>query len=57
MLWAFAKAKRGDSELFSVIANELMRQTEFELGREGGGQGPKPQGEQCYKYMMLFLLT
>ena len=57
MLWAFAKAKRGDSELFSVIANELMRQTEFELGREGGGQGPKPQGEECYKYMILFLLT
>eukprot|EP00571_Detonula_confervacea_P017812 CAMPEP_0172298486 /NCGR_PEP_ID=MMETSP1058-20130122/1119_1 /TAXON_ID=83371 /ORGANISM="Detonula confervacea, Strain CCMP 353" /LENGTH=1283 /DNA_ID=CAMNT_0013007761 /DNA_START=130 /DNA_END=3978 /DNA_ORIENTATION=- len=41
VLWAFAKAKRGDATLFDNVGNELMRQTESELQR--GGQGPKPQ--------------
>lgn len=44
VLWAFAKAKRADGALFGVVARELMRATEYELGRPGGGQGPKPQG-------------
>ena len=52
VLWAFAKAKRGDDALFSTVARELMRQTEFELEKEGGGQrGPKPQGMCLYVYM------
>ncbi len=42
VLWAFAKAKRGDDALFSNVAAELMRQTGLELDR--GGRGPKPQG-------------
>jgi hypothetical protein len=42
VLWAFAKAKRADDALFSAVAEELMRQTAYEL-KSGGGQGPKPQ--------------
>ncbi|KAL9182955.1 hypothetical protein ACHAXT_004234 [Thalassiosira profunda] len=41
VLWAFAKAKRGDGALFNVVAEELMKQTESEMAR--GGKGPKPQ--------------
>ena len=44
LLWAFAKAGRGDDTLFSIVAQELMRQTsKAELEREGK-RGPKPQG-------------
>ena len=44
LLYAFAKAGRGDDTLFSVVAQELMRQTsKVELEREGK-RGPKPQG-------------
>lgn len=56
VLWAFAKAKRGDDALFSTVARELMRQTEFELEKEGGGQrGPKPQG-MCLCVISLLCL-
>ena len=44
VLWAFAKARRASGALFGVVAGELMRATEYELGSRGGGQGPKPQG-------------
>ncbi len=44
LLYAFAKAGRGDDTLFSIVAQELMRQTsKAELEREGK-RGPKPQG-------------
>jgi len=52
VLWAFAKAKRGDDALFSTVARELMRQTEFELEKGGGQRGPKPQG-MCYYVMAI----
>jgi hypothetical protein len=41
VLWAYAKSQRADDALFSIVAAELIRQTEYELGR--GGQGPRPQ--------------
>lgn len=59
VLWAFAKAKRGDDALFSVVASELMKQTELELEKKDG-QGPKPQGigfsVSYYTVHYLFLL-
>lgn len=42
VLWAYAKSDRADDALFSTVAAELIRQTDFELER-GGGQGPRPQ--------------
>jgi len=57
VLWAFAKAKRGDDALFSTVARELMRQTEFELEKEGGGQrGPKPQGMLLCVYVYVCVI-
>ena len=44
-LWAFAKARRGTAALFHPVARELMHAAGRSL--EGGGRGPKPQGERC----------
>lgn len=51
ILWAYAKVRRGDDELFGTVARELMRQTPAVGGVVGGGggngssvvAGPKPQ--------------
>ena len=54
LLYAFAKAGRGDDTLFSIVAQELMRQTsKVELEREGK-RGPKPQGTIMMCVCLIF---
>ena len=55
LLYAFAKAGRGDETLFSIVAQELMRQTsKAELEREGK-RGPKPQGTICNSSFLIYV--